>query len=110
MDVFISFKVDFSASPEQFKERGETPAGREHANRFQDCSLADAVLSGNQGHTPEARDPELVNPSESFDCQVRKVKWIAHGMLHPSGTKARADSSLYHCGAEVWQSALSAAM
>ena len=52
----------------------------------------------------------MVNPSESFNCQVRKVKWIAHCMLHPSGTKARAGSPLYHCGAEVWQSALSAAM
>ena len=91
MDVFIGFQVDFSASREQFKECGETPAGREHTNRFQDCSLSDAVFSGNQGHTPETRDRQIVNPSKSFDFQIRKVKWIAHCVLHPSGTKALTD-------------------
>ena len=89
MAVFISFHIDFFATPQQLKEHGETAASCEHANRFQDCCLADAVLSGEQSHASEMRDLQMVNTSESLDCQIRKVKGIAHCMLHPSGTKAR---------------------
>ncbi len=60
-----------------------------NTDRFQDGGLADAVLSGKQGHAAEAGNSQLVDPSESLDGQVRKVERLAHGVLHRQAT-------LYH--------------
>ena len=77
------------ATAQQLREHRKAASSSEHANRFQDGCLSNAVLSRKQSYAAETGHCQVVDPAESLDGEVWKVERLAHGVLH-------RQAELYH--------------